>query len=222
MRFVKKIYWLPLPNLDQNKEKKMKNIMKAMIVLGVMSFLVGMLASCRKSKEREILLRIGKPVEYWIYTLENSQVVKRNRFSVTVDRAFVTRTVPWKWPQRELESEVYLIAYACVENLGPREESPWCYPEVKTDSGSIYAVDCRVFTRIGTRVSRPFDVQRDWEPRFSSLKQGEKSWWAFSSKIPKDDTPVEIFGELGRFGGQDLPTKFRLRLPGDLTPSIGG
>jgi len=204
------------------KREKMKNVMKAMIVLGVILFWPGMLGGCKKSGDIELRFKIAKPEQYWIYTLENSQVVKRNRFSVTFDRAFVTRTVPWKWPQRELESEVYLIVYACVENLGPIEESPCFYPEAKTDSGYIYAVDYSVFTRIGTRVSGPFDAQRDWGRRGPSLKQGEKAWWAFSSKIPKDDTPVEIFGELGRRGGQDLPTKFRLRLPRDLTPRIGG
>ncbi len=195
---------------------------KAVVALGVVAFSVAMLAGCKKSQDREVRLKIGKTFEYWIYAWDGSQVLKRTQVSVTFDRAFVTRVLPWDFPQRELEGKKHLVVYARVENMGPREDSPWCQAEVETDNDFVYPVECSMFRRIGRRVSTFSDVRKYWERvPWSSVKQGEDAWWALSSEIREDATPVVLFGELGRIdlAPNSRTVRFRLRLPRDLRPS---
>jgi hypothetical protein len=201
----------------------MNNVMKTIIVLAMGLLFSSTPIGCKeKSNEGgvDLQLQIGETVKYWTYGLNSSmQTEKCTQFSVTFDRAFVFKTIPWDRSQREWEGKKYLIVYAHIENMGPREDSPISDAEVKTDNGFIYTADCLLFAKINSPALNLSDFESLPALGFGSLKQGEKAWWAFSSQIPEEATPVELFGEFGRFSlvPDHRPTKFRLRLPKKLT-----
>lgn len=226
----------------------MKTVIKAMIVLGVISLSLGSVIGCKKKteealldeiekrespKQKEVVLQIGKSIRYWKYSMVSPEEIKKEtEISLIFEHAFISKTVPWDpFLQRELAGKKYLIVYAHVENMGPREGTPSCIKvEVKAANGFIYsAKDYPVlFGRIGRPVTALSRLEtgttiEDWQPLrgssglFSNLKQGEKAWWAFFGEMPEDAIPVELFGELGEYYYTEA--KFRLRLPKNLTDS---
>jgi hypothetical protein len=213
---------------------------RLMIVLAAVSLLLGAIAGCKKKTEEELLeeldkrespkpkqvvLQVGKPITYWVHDSGATGFVKKTQLSVTFDRAFVRKAIPWVWTQRQYEGQKYLIVYARVQNMGPREIGlpSVSNREVKAGNGNIYESELNSFGNIGPRVTQAFGELEQWKPGAGGgltggLKQGDSLWWAFSALIPEEATPIELSGTLEDCPGLST-LNFRLKLPRDLTPS---
>ncbi len=182
----------------------------------------GAVVGCQKT-DKEIDVKMGKAIRYWVHDFRGTEFVKETQLSVVFERAFVCKTRPWDWQQRQYDGRQYLIVYARVQNMGPREiHFPFVSsPEVRVRDGSIHGSELLLLDSMGPRAPSTRAERQEWKHRdlgSPPLKQGGSTWWAFHSMIPDDATPTTLSGMLEDHPGS-LTVKFRLELPRDLAPS---
>ena len=184
-------------------------------------------------REKDVAaVELGKLYTFWLF--DNGFEKKYTQFSITFERLEITKRHPIN-PEdvyitaagvydKASPGKKYVVIYAHVENLGPRERMPYGgEQEIKVDKGNIYGVESFFVRNLNqplmTENGRIFSIDR-----MEKMEPGDKGGWIFWSEIPEDTFPVEFLGVLS--GGWCMRgTSIHMSLPKecikDLTSTDG-
>ncbi len=152
----------------------MKNVLKAVVVLGMVFFYTGAMTSCREKteeeeKDKKIGIKLNKPFTVWETGWSGEKITQ---FSITFTKTGYELIPPGQIGTEE-GKVTYFIDYTC-KNLGPRQGNlSFSRNELRVDEGYIY-------------------------PGYSSngalLDPGGQGKGRLEFQIPPDTVPVEATG----------------------------